>query len=87
LTCGDENPAFQAVRRGVYALRRLPACGYESPDFWAEILDVCSEMTETGATRLAKTQVICLETSKCVIANLLIIMILQFCLFYNHLFL
>jgi hypothetical protein len=64
LTCGDENPAFQAVRRGVCALRRLPACGYESPDFWAEILDVCSEMTENGATRLSKTQVICLETSK-----------------------
>jgi hypothetical protein len=27
---------------------------YESPDFWAESLDACSEMTETGATRLAK---------------------------------
>jgi hypothetical protein len=87
LTCGDENPAFQAVRCGAYALRRLPAYGYESPDFWAEILYVCSEMTENGATRLSKTQVICLETSKCAIDNLLIIMILQFCLFYNHLFL
>jgi hypothetical protein len=76
LTCGDENPAFQAVRHGAYALRRLPACDYESPDFWAESLDVCSEMTENGATRLAKTQVICLETSKCVVANWFIIMIL-----------
>jgi hypothetical protein len=87
LTCGDENPAFQAARCGAYALRRLPACSYESPDFWAEILDVCSEMTETSATRLVKTQVICLETSKYVIANLLIIMILQFYLFCNYLFL
>ncbi|MDR0687390.1 MAG: hypothetical protein LBF55_01730 [Prevotellaceae bacterium] len=87
LTCGDENSAFQAVRRGAYALRRLPACGYESPDFWVEILDVCSEMTENGATRLSKTQVICLEISKYAISNLLIIVIFPFCLFYNHLFL
>jgi hypothetical protein len=87
LTCGDENPAFQAVRCGAYAFRRLPACGYESPDFLAEILDVCSEMTENGATRLSKTQVICLETSKHTIVNLLIITIIQIYLFYNHLFL
>jgi hypothetical protein len=87
LTCGDENPAFQAARCGAYALHRLPAYGYESPDFWAESLDVRSEMTENGAMCLSKTQVICLETSKYAIANLLIIMILQFCLFCNNLFL
>jgi hypothetical protein len=30
LTCGDENPAFQAVLRGVYALRRSLTCGDEN---------------------------------------------------------
>jgi hypothetical protein len=35
LTCGDENPAFQAVRRGAYAHRRSLTCGDENPAFQA----------------------------------------------------